>query len=616
MKKSILQLLIFSLAFLSYPSLVQAQLQSNNCSADINLDGVVDLSDYSILAANLLKVNLTNQRADINGDGVSDLSDYSILAANLLKPLSGCQPTPSIIPQMPLTTWYQDGGNAQRTGFVDLEPKQPWTYAWSFNGSDSAGKIGGHFYDIGHNAIRSPRWEGRTIAVADQLIVPALNQGLYSLNLKTGNTNWNNKQATFKATPVYDLVSNSIFVGGDDGRLYKISLSGQALGNYNAGSPLNLSLATGDGYVYALTESGQLHKVSTTTLTAAWVYNANSASASPPSLSTKHKVVVLATDDLFVHGIDLDSGARKWRVKPTVNPASNVYTFKGYYPVIADSKGLVLIRMSIGMNGLWSGPQTGNKWPNTNSETRAFLESNPQYKNLFALNLSNGSTAFVPAVGPGGTEGLLDNSAFLENGPPPVVKTLADGSQIAYAHFRNGQTKESYYDGRWDSHLGEMMLDNNTVPGYQAGDLRFVQFDNSYITITDEQNPLTMAGNTIFHSHWGALESSTIMNRSSNLGNLLSNPITSKSNPPVIRRMQTCGNFNAATHWTTCGLTLLNDGRYWQGPGFWTYWGVMDPPTPVRGAYSEGILPRYAYVSQGYVIVQGNGGEIMVFKHN
>lgn len=49
------------------------------CSADINTDGIVDLSDFSILSSNFFKAILSNPRADINKDGIVDLSDFSIL---------------------------------------------------------------------------------------------------------------------------------------------------------------------------------------------------------------------------------------------------------------------------------------------------------------------------------------------------------------------------------------------------------------------------------------------------------------------------------------------------------------------------------------------------------
>jgi len=43
---------------------------------------------------------------------------------------------------------------------------------------------------------------------------------------------------------------------------------------------------------------------------------------------------------------------------------------------------------------------------------------------------------------------------------------------------------------------------------------------------------------------------------------------------------------------------------------------VLDPPTPRRDAYSEGVLPRYTFVSGRYVITVGNGGDILVLQHS
>jgi hypothetical protein len=177
--------------------------------------------------------------------------------------------------------------------------------------------------------------------------------------------------------------------------------------------------------------------------------------------------------------------------------------------------------------------------------------------------------------------------------------------------------------------MGEMVLDNSTVSGYAAGDLRFVRMSryndyggSSYVYITDELNPITMAGATLFHAHWGASEAVRITDRSSSRGLSYSNPIATATRPTVIRRQASCGSFSATTHSTTCGLTLYKDGRYWDGPGFWTYWNVFDPPTPFCAptvtscGYSDGIRPRYTYVSANLLVVQGNGGELMVFRHS
>ena len=71
----------FSLLFIS-----KTQTHAQYNIADINQDGIVDLTDFSILVANFLQTssNPYNQ-ADINQDGIVDLSDFSFILANFLK---------------------------------------------------------------------------------------------------------------------------------------------------------------------------------------------------------------------------------------------------------------------------------------------------------------------------------------------------------------------------------------------------------------------------------------------------------------------------------------------------------------------------------------------------
>ena len=40
------------------------------------------------------------------------------------------------------------------------------------------------------------------------------------------------------------------------------------------------------------------------------------------------------------------------------------------------------------------------------------------------------------------------------------------------------------------------------------------------------------------------------------------------------------------------------------------------PDAPARDAYSEGILPRFTFVADGHILVQGNGGDILVLRHS
>lgn len=503
--------------------------------------------------------------------------------------------------------WTQEAHDAQRSGFVNLEPSEPWTFLWSWNGPDSEGGNGGHFYDA--------PWEARTITGGEYVYVPAGVNGLYALRKTNGTQAWRITDTAFNATPAYDMKSAYLYAGGQNGTLYQVNTyTGKINKTYQTGSPINKAILLADGYVFALTMNGELHKINPVTMQAVWIYRSGSSSATPAAYSASRDTVIFCTSDLYIHAVNDSSGVLRWKVKPTPLSPSTTHTFEGYWPVIAEQHGVVFVRMNLGFEGLWSGTGAGHVYPNSNSEIRTLLSNNPQYKNLFALNLDSGKEAFIPAIGFGGVEYKSGSTTGLMVGSMPVIRTYPDGSEVAYQVFRNGQSQPP--DGRWDSHLGEMVLDSSTIPGLAAGDMRFVQFSDTYIYISDEQTPLSMAGNTLFNAHWAASEAAFIVDRSTSKGMTYSNPITTQRRPTVIRRMKPCENYDPQSHYTTCGLYLFGDTRYWPGPGWWVYWNTLDPPTTLTTPYGGGILPRYTYVSSGLIIVEGNGGELMVFRHS
>jgi hypothetical protein len=482
------------------------------------------------------------------------------------------------------TEWHQDAHGPGRTGYTPEEPHLPWSLLWTWNGPDESGGPGGHFYD-------APP-EARTVTGGAFIYAPAGEQGLFALDKTTGQPAWNLTETAFNAAPAYDPQTGLLYAGGEDGLLYQIEAGrGEILQTYPSGSALNKAVLLANPFVYVVTEAGDLHKVQTPDMTPAWVYRTGAGGATPPALAARSGAVVFATHDLYVHAVNALDGSPRWSVQPSPLPPQFPFTYEGYWPVVAEQYGFVFVRLNLGMDGVWSGPERNQMYPATNAEIRQFLIDNPHWKNLFALDLLDGSERFIPAVGPGGVETLVDDRPELAAGPVPVIRTLEDGAEVAYSFFRSSQSSPP--DGRWDSHIGEMVLGPDLIPGLEAGDLRFIRFPNSYVHITDEQCPLTMAGETIFHAHWGASESVRITDRAPNRGLTYDDPIRTEANPVVIRRMQACPDYNPDTHWTTCGLTLYDDGRYWNGPGWWVYWDVLDPPTPSRRAYSEGILPRY-----------------------
>lgn len=564
----------------------------------------------------------------------------------LALPLAGAQAVqPAAGPE-----WNQEAGNAQRTGYIAEEPAEPWTLKWTWNGPDANGGSGNHFYDAARQAY--------TVMGGGALYVPAGAQGLYALELTTGQPRWNLRATSFNNTPAYDPVTAAVFAGGADGLLYKINAATGTYQTYAAGSAIVRGVLVAGGSVYVLTANGHVHKVNAGTLAKVWEYGGSAGSATPPPPAGPHRVylplvagglgggavgapgtglaysasrdvIIYGTEDLYVQALNNATGTVKWRVKPSPNAAGFPNQFLWYWPVVAEQNGVVFVRMRLDHNsGLWGcgsapcGPS--GRFPNTNAQTRTFLTNNPSMQNLFALSLDTGAPAFTPAVGYGGTEEMVNGQAFLTTGPAPVVKVWPDGTEVAYIHFRNGQSGSP--DGRWDSNMGEMVLNNATIAGLAAGDLRFVRMSryngyggNAYVYITDEQNALSMAGTTLFHAHWVGSESVRITDRSASLGLTYGSPIAAANRPIVIRRLATCNSYNPATHRSEClNFSGYGDNRYYAGPGFWTYWNTWDPPTPPTTAqgYDDGMRPRYTYVSGGYIVVEGNGGELMVFTHS
>lgn len=513
--------------------------------------------------------------------------------------------------------WTQDGHDAQRTGCSPEEPLEPWKLLWTWNGPDAKGGTGGHTY---HQPTPYVPWEARTCTGGGHVYVPAGSKGLYALRKSDGGVAWQYSGGACNAAPAYDPATASVIVGTDSGMLVRLNgATGAVVAGYKAGEKLAKAVLLAGGSAYALTDTGVLHKVAVSTMTGSWTYAAGSTAQTLPAYSASRSAIVFCTADLHVHCVNDADGSAKWKVKPTTLSPGTWVEFTGGWPVVAERRGIVFVRLITGTVDavLWSGGGTKSKWPVTNAAIRQRLVEHPELRNLFALSLDDGTQPFLPSVGPAGVEDLLDGKPRLRVHGLPVVKSIG-GRDVVYTQWRNGDTRDAGWDARWDSHLGEMVLDGETVAGYQAGDLRFVQFEeyDNWLRITDESCPLTMAGDSIFHAHWDASESVRITDRSAPLGGTRANPVKASKHPPVVRHVKAGGaTFNAETHYSTTGLSLF-DGRHKGAPGFWVYWNVYDPPTPDRTAYSEGILPRYTYVSDGLIVVEGNGGDLFVLKHS
>lgn len=591
---------------------------------DINGDNKVDVLDLRQLLQNFTSLSTSL------GTGVFN---YNLMVGNYGKTETG--------------EWTQLAHDAQRTGYTSEEPNTSkiaypdtnWSFAWHWKPND--------FTTIPRGA--------HAVTGGLYVYMPAGSKGLYAISKSTGITAWT-VAGNFADAPAYDPSTGYLFAGSADGNLYKINASGQKIGTYTSGAVINQAVLLVGSYAYITNQNGELHKVNTANMTQVWKYTAtnNSPATTAPSYSSSRQLIIFGTEDLNVHAVNDSNGSQKWRVNPPLQqynytfPTGDCYPYSYQYgwPVVADNEGVVLVRIRLGDQHDWFGSTGPNgRFPTTNAGIKTFLEQNPRAQPLYALKLVDGSKAFTPAAGNGGIDddppfvwcpGAPDNYGGMVStiGPMPAIKTLTNGKQVAYIIFRNGDVEYDGWDARGDGHMGEMVLDNQTITNYTAGDIRFVKWQGSHTYplyygvdafIIDEMSPVTVAGNTIFYSHWSTVMANTITDRADGKGLTRTNPITTIHDPFIIRRINDTYNSQDPTtpHWGTYGTLIYCDGRnYNDQQAWWVYRNEIDPPlasvpcdTMIRG-YGDGMRPRYTFVSDGKIYVVGNGGDIFALTHN
>ena len=477
-------------------------------------------------------------------------------------------------PVVPSTNWFQHAHDAQRTGYAPAAPPHPWRWAWQWNGSDERGRIV-------PGKVLLPR-NVQPIVAEGRVYIAAGTNGVYALSETNGAVLWQVKPGgAINSTVAYDPGTRALFAVSSNGRLYKLNpTNGATLAScvLGAASPLPLPVAVADGRIFA--SMGQtVLALDPVTLATNWVYQAGSAVHTPPAYSARRDVVVVATADLFVHAIRNSNGTRLWRVKPSpLTPQENVNTFAHGWPVIAEQHGLVLLRLRIHWDYLWLDPNPFGV-PD-NATIRARLAARPEARCHFALRLEDGSVAFHINNGVGG----FGDGGYLPMGSMPVVRVFPDGKEVALNIIRG----DPRYDARWDSHFGEIVLDDNTVPGLQAGDVRWIRHGNTPrdddFLLTDEQPFVSAAGDYLFGSHWLVTYAIQPLDRGPTRGTW-TNKIDSRNLSWMITSQGACGPCAfSPTHY--CAQSLNEDptcGRNYAGGFYVTY--NQGNPTPVHDLY-------------------------------
>lgn len=507
-----------------------------------------------------------------------------------------------IVIKSPTYEWTQHAHNAQRTSYTPLAVPTPWRWKWAWNGPNSSGGVSAGKFGLPRNS--------QPVTGGGRVYIAAGSRGVYALNPANGAVLWSrNPGGAINSTPAYDDATQALFVVSSNGTLYKLNAANGNTLNQFAGtgtSDLPLPPAIASGRVF-FSMGNFVYAINPNTMAQIWAYNFGSAVHTPPAYSAARNSVIVVGENLYVHAIDNGTGTQLWQVKPTTltagNPGgdTNFAESKFGWPVIAEIHGLVLIKYRLDWQTMW----TWNPWPGTNASMRNNLNARPDQQALFALDLDDGSTAFVSNVGHGG----FGDGGYMPMGPQPVVKNFPNGQEVAYVVMRGLPCiPSSSCDGRWDARLGEMLLDNSTVSGYQAGYVRFMQ--NTFFP-TDEQANLSMANNYILGGHWMFGIAHEILDRSASRGTGAS-PITTSNLPHITTSASNCG--FSASHY--CANSLIQDGDARALPrGFYIYYGAGAVYNQYWSEYAAWVVSLnqiYFVSTDGAVVALENGNPASV----
>ncbi len=493
--------------------------------------------------------------------------------------------------------WTQHAHDAQRTSYTNQVVPPPWRWKWAWNGPDAQGQVS-------TGKLRLPR-NSQPVTGGGRVYIAAGDRGVFALDNASGQVIWNRNPggARIHSTPAYDPETGSLFVLSTNGTLYRLNAAtGETIGQFATGASSELPLPPalfGDRVFFSM--GNRVYAVHKVSMSLIWSYDAGATVHTPPAYSPSWDRVVVASQDLYVHAINNSNGSRAWRVKPTPRQpgdpgsSSSFAEVKNGWPVIAEGHGLVLIKLRLDWGALWN---PWNPWPGDNATMRSGLIAHPEYQALLALRLADGSQAFVANVGHGG----FGDGGYLPMGPQPVVKRFPNGQEVAYVVMRGSPCLQSPCDGRWDSRLGEMLLDDVTIPGYGAGDVRFMQ--NTFFP-TDEQVNLSMAGDYIFGGHWMFGIAHEIVDRSPSRGTG-SNPISTRNLPHIITSASNCG--FSPSHY--CPDRLIQDGDSRTIPGgFYIYYN--------QGRVYDQYWTEYAtwVVSNQTIYFVSGDGALVALEH-
>jgi outer membrane protein assembly factor BamB len=509
-----------------------------------------------------------NQKVPVTG-----LGGGKMIYLPLVQVGSATTPIPTPTPMIVSTgDWAQLSGNPQRTGYTPANIPTPWHVKWIWNGPAGGGDSG-----PAPDHLALPQ-DVQPITGNGRLYIGHSDGVVRAISETTGHLVWSSQNlgAPILNTGAFDPDSNSVYFGAKNGKFYQLDAATGAQKRVTdlRGDITMAPLLAGDTVyvgssvpaasgVQPIYSGGTLYALNKADLVQRWSYDAGAGLVATPSYSANHGgLIILLAEDKSVHALQAGSGTRLWRavVNADIDPKRGT-VFADTYPVISDANDIVVVRSYLNWSKMWL-PSTGA--PAAIADIRAFLAQNPTLQSFFVLGLGDGSSKYVAPV----MLGSIGNGGDFMNPPPQVtLRTLPDNSQVAYLLWRNQQACiNPTCDGREDTTVGEMDL--------TTGNIRFVQDYKNQGDMrlpTDEQSPLSIAGDTLFYAHWMLLGGLQITDRSGSLGGTYKTPIKTHEIAPVVNTLSAGACPGRSNHaCPTSGMSLPCDS-FLVNPGFYIY---------------------------------------------
>ncbi|MCG8350458.1 MAG: PQQ-binding-like beta-propeller repeat protein [Chloroflexales bacterium] len=513
--------------------------------------------------------------------------------------------------------WNQLGADPQRTGYVPDQLSDTWQLKWIWNGPDGNGDAG-----PAPDHLRLPK--GVQPVVGDgRLYVGHRDGTVRAISEATGQQVWTaTLGGEVRGTGAYDSTLNSVYAGSTNGAFYRLNASDGSIHAQSAlGGRVIMSPLLVDDTIFIGSTNGRFYALDKSSLDVRWSQEIGSALWASPAYSQRRDLVIIQAEPsdpsnpdspARVLALRASDGEQQWvrEVNADVDPNRppsyprdpdrEMTAFADTYPVVSDTNDVVIIRSYL----IWDKwPQPGETAPATVAEIRAFLERNPALQSFFVLNLTDGQPRYIAPV----MIGAIGNGGDFESPPPQVVlKPMEEGNEVAYVIWRSRQSCTPVNcSNRDDNTFGEMNL--------QTGDIRFIEDHKNAGSMrlhSDEESPISMAGDTILYAHWMMLGAIRITDRSPGLGTSYDNPIQTVELPPVLNTMAAgaCSGRNSANRFCSQERQTPCDG-FQVNPGFYLYYSdecIYDKywTTPVRSAV----------VSNNTIYWKSVDGAIMAFQ--